>query len=477
MQEYIWENLSNVEARHKTEASQTQTISPSTKFERFVEKLRYVDAMVLAVTDSSMQSDTEGSLYYVEMLQIYTLRINLSYKATSEASGVEDIDPIMHVMSALQVGIQNIDSAPVVLRALALEHPCATFPELKDAVKAHYASEVNRNMFTILGRINAFGNPGAALSTLGGAVHVFLNEPMQGLVKSPEEFGRGLSKGTAELVKGTIRSLAMVTGGMAGSVSKTVSYIASDSQEGSRRTDQRKPRNVADGFVAGGEGLLRGFQEGITGIVSAPAKGAKKEGVGGFFKGLGTGVVGAVAKPVGGLFDMVSKTTEGAVAQTKSNEQLALDHDIQNRKFAPRLFQGEKKQLTEFNDMETRCVRAALDAVGTDDSSAEDYFGHISFSGLPFVLLFTATSASLVVVRKSPTNQPRPVEGSKVRFASSMSFPPVLNAKVLWRIPFDSARSSDHLRLLVAEKPCTLEFVQEELVNLVKGMATVSSSS
>lgn len=39
--------------------------------------------------------------------------------------------------------------------------------------------------------------------------------------------------------------------------------------------------------------------------------GAKKEGAAGFFKGIGKGLVGVVARPTGGIVDMASSTFQG----------------------------------------------------------------------------------------------------------------------------------------------------------------------
>lgn len=47
-----------------------------------------------------------------------------------------------------------------------------------------------------------------------------------------------------------------------------------------------------------------------TFIVLGP-EGAKKEGAAGFFKGIGKGLVGAVARPTGGIIDMASSTFQG----------------------------------------------------------------------------------------------------------------------------------------------------------------------
>lgn len=49
----------------------------------------------------------------------------------------------------------------------------------------------------------------------------------------------------------------------------------------------------------------------MTGVVVDPLKGAKKGGAKGFARGLGTGLLGIVAKPVGGVVDLASDTLEG----------------------------------------------------------------------------------------------------------------------------------------------------------------------
>jgi hypothetical protein len=55
---------------------------------------------------------------------------------------------------------------------------------------------------------------------------------------------------------------------------------------------------VASGIAQGGQNIAGGVYEGLSGIFTMPGKGAKNAGVGGFVKGLGHGLVGAVVKPV-----------------------------------------------------------------------------------------------------------------------------------------------------------------------------------
>ena len=46
-------------------------------------------------------------------------------------------------------------------------------------------------------------------------------------------------------------------------------------------------------------------------LLTSLAVGAKEAGAAGFFKGLGKGVVGVLARPAGGLVDFASSTLEG----------------------------------------------------------------------------------------------------------------------------------------------------------------------
>lgn len=73
----------------------------------------------------------------------------------------------------------------------------------------------------------------------------------------------------------------------------------------------KKPQNVLQGLQKGGKAILYGFKQGITGIFTQPYQSARKEGALGFFKGAAKGVAGLVIKPVTGIIDFASKTTQG----------------------------------------------------------------------------------------------------------------------------------------------------------------------
>lgn len=54
--------------------------------------------------------------------------------------------------------------------------------------------------------------------------------------------------------------------------------------------------------------LLQGVVHGVGGVFTKPFSGAKEEGVEGFFKGFGKGMVGLVTRPTAGVVDFASGT-------------------------------------------------------------------------------------------------------------------------------------------------------------------------
>lgn len=76
----------------------------------------------------------------------------------------------------------------------------------------------------------------------------------------------------------------------------------------------KKPKNMISGMGYGGLAFGKGIINGITGIVTEPYKGAKKKGAKGALVGVGKGLIGLVAKPVGGAVGLVGCTVEGTIS-------------------------------------------------------------------------------------------------------------------------------------------------------------------
>lgn len=167
-------------------------------------------------------------------------------------------------------------------------------------------------------------------SNVGGGVQDLFYEPMQGAVAGPKEFIKGMGRGGKGFVSGVVHGVSSSVAGVTGTVNKQLGMLAFDDEyAAARETKLRKQADVSregssvqQGFKDAGENVLGGFTSGIGGLFKAPMQGAKKEGVGGFFKGVGRGVAGLVVKPVMGVSEGVTSlvTTVSDVSDAKASQ-------------------------------------------------------------------------------------------------------------------------------------------------------------
>ncbi|CAN0569489.1 unnamed protein product, partial [Ectocarpus sp. 12 AP-2014] len=160
------------------------------------------------------------------------------------------------------------------------------------------------------------GRPADLISNVGGGAKALVYAPAQGLVQGPAEFFEGVGRGAQSFVKGTIHGVFNSVAGVGGAVTDTVSKLTFDDEyQLKRERDKNKALanqgGVGRGLVHGGKNIAGGFASGVSGVFTDPVRGAKKGGMGGFFKGVGKGLTGAVVKPVVGVTDSVISVAQG----------------------------------------------------------------------------------------------------------------------------------------------------------------------
>jgi hypothetical protein len=95
------------------------------------------------------------------------------------------------------------------------------------------------------------------------------------------------------------------------------------------------------GFKAAGKDFGLGWYDGITGLVTQPWKGAQRDGASGFFKGVGKGVGGFVAKPCATIFGVPGYMMKGV----QKGCQKWFTTNIQDYIFASRVAQGYEEWI------------------------------------------------------------------------------------------------------------------------------------
>lgn len=212
-------------------------------------------------------------------------------------------------------------------------------------------------LHNIIGSADFLGNPVGLFNNVSSGVSDLFYEPLQGFeITRPQDFGIGIAKGTASLVKKTLYGVTDTFSKFTGSVGKGLSVITMDEKFQERRRVSRirnRPKHAGTGVTEGAASFARSVASGITGIVvlftfislliitlhssskSKPMEGAERNGISGFFSGLGKGIVGVIAKPVIGVFDLASNVTEGI-----KNTTTVFDDDLDRQRLPRHIGSG-----------------------------------------------------------------------------------------------------------------------------------------
>ncbi|XP_077792121.1 intermembrane lipid transfer protein VPS13A isoform X2 [Podarcis muralis] len=279
----------------------------------------------------SSTDTSQISLY--EYFHISPIKLHLSFSLSTPGDDSnkeetrKELIPVQSLNLLLKsIGATLTDVQDVVLKLAFFElnyHFCTT-EQLQWAVVMHYSKQAIKQMYVLILGLDVLGNPFGFIRDLSEGVEAFFYEPYQGAIQGPEEFVEGMALGLKALVGGAVGGLAGAASRITGAMAKGVAAITMDEdyQQKRREAMNRQPAGLKEGITRGGKGLVSGFVSGITGIVTKPIRGAQKEGATGFFKGVGKGLVGAVARPTGGIIDMASSTFQGIKRATNASEDV-----------------------------------------------------------------------------------------------------------------------------------------------------------
>ncbi|XP_031458242.1 vacuolar protein sorting-associated protein 13A [Phasianus colchicus] len=307
----------------------TQTDVPNVQqLELFKKDVESLQEELMSV--SSMDT-SQISLY--EYFHISPIKLHLSFSLSTggEDSNKEERKKELIPLQSLNLLLKSIgatltDVQDVVFKLAFFElsyHFCTT-QQLQSAVTKHYSKQAIKQMYVLILGLDVLGNPFGFIRGLSEGVEAFFYEPYQGAIQGPEEFIEGMALGLKALVGGAVGGLAGAASRITGAMAKGVAAITMDEdyQQKRREAMNKQPTGLREGITRGGKGLVSGFVSGITGIVTKPIRGAQKEGAAGFFKGVGKGLVGAVARPTGGIIDMASSTFQGIKKVADSSEDV-----------------------------------------------------------------------------------------------------------------------------------------------------------
>ncbi|KZV82173.1 glycosyltransferase family 1 protein [Exidia glandulosa HHB12029] len=122
---------------------------------------------------------------------------------------------------------------------------------------------------------------------------------------------------------------------------------------GSTVREHKPIKGVADGLVEGTKGLALGVYDGLTGLVTAPMKGAAEEGVIGGLKGSAKSLFDLAFKPAAGGLGFVSLPLKGAYRQLR----LLAHKDADSNRRVVRISQGHEDARASTSEQRFKVLR------------------------------------------------------------------------------------------------------------------------
>jgi vacuolar protein sorting-associated protein 13A/C len=260
------------------------------------------------------KEEEQGQDVYFEVLHIQPMQLDLSFVRTKRVN-VEDTstssNPLMFLVNVLTMSIGNVNDAPLRLNALLIENARFSTSTLLSTLTNHYTQNFLGQVHIMLGSADFLGNPVGLFNNVSSGFADIFYEPYQGLVLTdrPQELGIGIAKGASSFVKKSVFGVSDSITKVTGSIGKGLAMLTFDQEfQDQRRMSKarNRPKHALYGVTAGGSAFAESLASGIGGLARHPFEGAEKEGVQGFFKGVGKGIVGLATKPALGAFDLAS---------------------------------------------------------------------------------------------------------------------------------------------------------------------------
>ncbi|KAM5127220.1 intermembrane lipid transfer protein VPS13C-like [Mantella aurantiaca] len=308
--------------------------TPSTPLETERQRTKLIqkdlDSMDQELMESSMTDITTLSFFEHFHISPIKLHLSLSLGSGGEESNKEDqeivaISSVNLLLKSIGATLTDVDDLIFKLACFEVKYQFYKRDQLRNLVIRHYSEQFLKQLYVLVLGLDVLGNPFGLIRGLSEGVEAFFYEPFQGAVQGPEEFAEGLVIGVRSLLGHTVGGAAGVVSRITGSVGKGLAAITMDKEYQQKRREEmgRQPKDFGESLAKGGKGFLRGVVGGVTGIITKPVEGAKKEGAAGFFKGIGKGLVGVVARPTGGIIDMASSTFQGIQRVAESTEDVS----------------------------------------------------------------------------------------------------------------------------------------------------------
>ena len=263
--------------------------------------------------DNSSNKEGKVNNIVINNLTLSAIKLNATFKVNKNAIEIRLIpELIVTLINTLCSTLSSFSDVTLKLNEISFSNVFSDIDSLSGKLMNYYKKQIFVQVYKIILNIDLLGNPIKLLEGVGSGLFQLFNEPRKGLLKGPEEFGLGITRGARALVSnvvgGGFNSVSKITGTLL-NATKNLSSMGTDEEIVIK--EEEKPKGLLSGTLSGFRKGLGELTHGVAGIVTKPIQQSQKGGVGGFFKGLGSGLVGAVLAPVNTVLTLGNEVTSG----------------------------------------------------------------------------------------------------------------------------------------------------------------------
>lgn len=257
-----------------------------------------------------VDSTTRSNRILYELIHFSPLKLNVSFSLSSSSKDDKDEGVSLplgldYILRSAGVTLTEFQDVTFRLDCFERSMVLLTQEQLMWASFDHYKRQILKQFYAVVFGLDVIGNPVSLVMDLKQGVGDFFYEPIQGMIKGPEEAVEGLALGVASLFSHTVGGAIGALSKISGTLGEGISSLTFDDELKKRRRQRRREQpNIA----RSGKDLVEGLVGGITGLVTQPVSGAKEDGFEGFMKGMGKGVIGVVTQPASSIVDFATGT-------------------------------------------------------------------------------------------------------------------------------------------------------------------------
>ena len=271
---------------------------------------------------------TLGQKDFFDYLHLSPLKVHVSFSLTSYQTSKVSRRSNFFSLLLQNLGVTITDTDDIIFRLAYFErrHKFYSQEDVVSEMIRHYTSQAIKQAYVVVFGLDVIGNPFGLVVGVSRSVEDLFYEPFMGAVEGPAEFAEGLVIGVRSVFSGVVGGAAGTFSRITGAIGKGLASLTFDEEFQRKRREAIKKRGrqtMGESLARSGKSLVMGVFDGVTGVATQPIKGAMDEGVGGFFKGVGKGVVGLVARPTGGVVDFASGTLDSLKRSTEVTETIS----------------------------------------------------------------------------------------------------------------------------------------------------------